>query len=30
MIYSMTQIEARYSETDQMGVIYHGNYPTWF
>jgi YbgC/YbaW family acyl-CoA thioester hydrolase len=26
----MTQIEARYSETDQMGVIYHGNYPTWF
>lgn len=30
MIYSMTQIESRYSETDQMGVIYHGNYPTWF
>ena len=30
MIYSMTQIESRYSETDQMGVIYHSNYPTWF
>ncbi|SCT41366.1 1,4-dihydroxy-2-naphthoyl-CoA hydrolase MenI [Staphylococcus caeli] len=30
MIYSLTTIEARYSETDQMGVIYHGNYPTWF
>ncbi|MDK9866292.1 MULTISPECIES: 1,4-dihydroxy-2-naphthoyl-CoA hydrolase MenI [Staphylococcus] len=30
MIYSMTKIESRYQETDQMGVIYHGNYPTWF
>lgn len=30
MIYSMTEIESRYQETDQMGVIYHGNYPTWF
>ena len=29
MIYSMTEIEARYQETDKMGVIYHGNY-TWF
>ncbi|RNB39462.1 acyl-CoA thioesterase, partial [Staphylococcus aureus] len=24
MIYSMTEIEARYQETDKMGVIYHG------
>ena len=30
MIYSMTEIEARYQETDKMGVIYHGNYATWF
>ena len=30
MIYSMTEIEARYQETDRMGVIYHGNYATWF
>lgn len=30
MIYSITEIQARYQETDQMGVIYHGNYPTWF
>lgn len=30
MIYSITEIESRYQETDQMGVIYHGNYPTWF
>ena len=30
MIYKLTEIEARYQETDQMGVIYHGNYPTWF
>ncbi|MBH9579974.1 acyl-CoA thioesterase [Staphylococcus felis] len=30
MIYSLTEIEARYQETDQMGVIYHGNYATWF
>ncbi|MDF0030005.1 acyl-CoA thioesterase, partial [Staphylococcus pseudintermedius] len=24
MIYALTEIEARYQETDQMGVIYHG------
>ena len=30
MIYSLTEIEARYQETDKMGVIYHGNYATWF
>ena len=30
MIYSITEIEARYQETDKMGVIYHGNYATWF
>lgn len=30
MIYSITEIEARYAETDKMGVIYHGNYATWF
>lgn len=23
-------IRVRYGETDQMGVVYHGNYYTWF
>ncbi|MGV3042228.1 1,4-dihydroxy-2-naphthoyl-CoA hydrolase MenI [Staphylococcus rostri] len=30
MIYALTEIEVRYQETDQMGVVYHGNYATWF
>ncbi len=25
-----TSLRVRYSETDQMGVVYHGNYFTWF
>ena len=25
-----TSIRVRYQETDQMGVVYHGNYFTWF
>lgn len=25
-----TEIRARYSETDQMGIIYHANYFNWF
>ena len=25
-----TTIRVRYAETDQMGVVYHGNYFTWF
>ena len=25
-----TTIRVRYSETDQMGVVYHGNYINWF
>ncbi|PAV29387.1 hypothetical protein CIL05_10990 [Virgibacillus profundi] len=25
-----TEIEVRYQETDQMGVVYHGNYLVWF
>ncbi|WP_425448394.1 acyl-CoA thioesterase [Dethiothermospora halolimnae] len=25
-----TIIRARYAETDQMGIIYHANYFTWF
>ena len=24
------QVRVRYAETDQMGVVYHGNYFTWF
>lgn len=24
------QLRVRYSETDQMGVVYHGNYVDWF
>ncbi|ERJ11205.1 acyl-CoA thioesterase [Haloplasma contractile] len=27
---SSREIEVRYSETDQMGVVYHANYLTWF
>jgi acyl-CoA thioester hydrolase len=25
-----TNLRVRYSETDQMGVVYHGNYINWF
>ena len=25
-----TQIEVRYAETDQMGVVHHANYLVWF
>ncbi|WP_025028373.1 acyl-CoA thioesterase [Caldalkalibacillus mannanilyticus] len=25
-----TTLRVRYSETDQMGVVYHGNYLNWF
>lgn len=25
-----TRIRVRYQETDQMGVVYHANYLTWF
>jgi len=25
-----TQVEVRYQETDQMGVVYHANYLIWF
>ncbi|HTU33476.1 MAG TPA: thioesterase family protein [Candidatus Acidoferrum sp.] len=28
--HSETTIRVRYAETDQMGVVYHGNYFTWF
>jgi acyl-CoA thioester hydrolase len=28
--YVETTIRVRYAETDQMGVVYHGNYFTWF
>jgi acyl-CoA thioester hydrolase len=28
--FSESQIRVRYAETDQMGVVYHGNYFTWF
>jgi len=24
------QIEVRYADTDQMGVVYHANYVTWY
>lgn len=26
----VAHIRVRYAETDQMGVVYHGNYFTWF
>ena len=28
--YAETTVRVRYAETDQMGVVYHGNYFTWF
>lgn len=28
--YADTTIRVRYAETDQMGVVYYGNYLTWF
>jgi acyl-CoA thioester hydrolase len=28
--YADTAIRVRYAETDQMGVVYHGNYFVWF
>jgi len=30
MNYHQTQIRVRYSETDQMQVVYHGNYAQYF
>lgn len=30
MYTSTTQIRVRYGETDQMGVVYHGNYALYF
>jgi len=30
MIESSTEIRVRYAETDKMGIVYHGNYFTWF
>ena len=30
MLQSKAQINVRYAETDQMGVVYHGNYLAWF
>ena len=29
-IYSETQIEVRYYETDQMGIVHHSNYIRYF
>ncbi|WP_458626199.1 acyl-CoA thioesterase [Winogradskyella sp. PC D3.3] len=30
MNYNETNIRVRYGETDQMGVVYHGNYAAYF
>ena len=30
MLIVENKIEVRYQETDQMGVVYHGNYLVWF
>ncbi|MFN3555460.1 MAG: acyl-CoA thioesterase [Bacteroidales bacterium] len=30
MLVSETQVRVRYSETDQMGYVYYGNYPEYF
>lgn len=29
MFVSETEVEVRYAETDQMGVVYHANYLVW-
>ncbi len=29
MIISQKEIEVRYAETDQMGIVYHANYLIW-
>ena len=28
--FSETTVRVRYAETDQMGIVYYGNYFTWF
>ena len=30
MFESITQVRVRYAETDQMDVVYHGNYAQYF
>ena len=30
MFSNTSQVKVRYGETDQMGVVYHGNYPQYF
>ena len=30
MLESSIDIEVRYAETDQMGIVYHANYLVWF
>jgi acyl-CoA thioester hydrolase len=30
MLTSCTEVQVRYSETDMMGIAYHGNYLPWF
>ncbi|WP_261133719.1 thioesterase family protein [Bacillus sp. Marseille-Q3570] len=30
MVQSKTEIEVRYAETDQMGVVHHATYLVWF
>ena len=30
MIKHQTKVKVRYGETDQMGVVYHGNYAQYF
>ena len=30
MYTSETKVRVRYGETDQMGYVYYGNYPTYY
>lgn len=30
MLINRTEIEVRYKETDQMGIVHHSNYLAWF
>lgn len=27
---SSSKVRVRYAETDQMGIVYHANYPVWY
>ena len=30
MEFTEVELSVRFSETDQMGIVHHSNYPSWF